>query len=66
MLTQLKVFRMSKGITMSQVALNAEISVSFLSRIESGKLRGTRNTRRKIAKALGATEELLFGSKQSS
>lgn len=62
MLTQLKIFRLTKGLKLGTVAKQCGISASFLSRIETGKLRGTKQTRRKIAKVLGVSEELLFGS----
>ncbi|MDD2927688.1 MAG: helix-turn-helix transcriptional regulator [Candidatus Omnitrophica bacterium] len=61
MLTQLKIFRLSKGLRLGVVAKQAGVSASFLSRIETGKLKGTKETRRKIAKVLGVSEETLFG-----
>lgn len=61
MLTQLKIFRLSKGLKLGLIAKQAGISASFLSRIETGKLNGTKETRRKIAKVLGVSEEILFG-----
>jgi transcriptional regulator with XRE-family HTH domain len=63
MLTQLKMFRLSKGLKLGTVAAQSGISASFLSRIETGKLKGTKETRCKIAKTLGVTEEILFGEK---
>ena len=62
MLTQLKIFRLTKGLKLGAVAKQCEISASFLSRIENGKLKGTKETRRKIAKALGVSVETLFGN----
>lgn len=61
MLTQVKIFRLSKGLKLGVIAKQSGISASFLSRIETGKLKGTRKTRHKIAKALGVSEEILFG-----
>jgi len=61
MLTQLKIFRLSKGLKLGVVAKQSGISASFLSRIETGKLKGTKETQRKIAKALDVSEDILFG-----
>ena len=61
MLTQLRIFRMTKGIKLIELAELSGVSVSFLSQIETGKFKGTKKTRRKIAFALGISEELLFG-----
>ncbi len=61
MLTQLRIFRMSKGVKLIELAKLSGISVSFLSQIETGKFKGTKETRRKIAKALGVSGEILFG-----
>jgi transcriptional regulator with XRE-family HTH domain len=63
MLTQLKIFRLSRGLRLGVVAKQIGISTSFLSRIETGKLKGTKETRRKIAKAFGVSEEVIFGEK---
>ncbi len=63
MLTQLKIFRLSKGLKLGTVAKRSGISTSFLSRIETGKLKGTKETRRRIAKVLDVSEEMLFGIK---
>ena len=63
MLTQLKILRLTKGLKLGVVAKQSGISASFLSRIETGKLKGTKETRCKIAKALGSSEEILFGIK---
>jgi transcriptional regulator with XRE-family HTH domain len=62
MLTQLKIFRLTRGLKLGEVAKKSGISAAFLSRIETGKLNGTKETRRKIAKALDVSEELLFGN----
>lgn len=62
MLTQLKIIRLTKGLKLGTVAKQCGISASFLSRIETGKLKGTKETRRKIAKALDVSEEMLFGN----
>lgn len=61
MLTQLKIFRLSRGLKLGVIAKQAGISASFLSRIETGKLRGTKETRLKIAKVFRVSEEILFG-----
>jgi transcriptional regulator with XRE-family HTH domain len=53
---------MSKGIKLIELARMSNMSISFLSQIETGKFKGTKETRRKIAKALGVSEELLFGN----
>jgi len=63
MLTQLKIFRLTKGLKLGIVAKRSGISASFLLRIETGKLKGTKETRHKIAKALDVSEEILFGIK---
>ena len=60
MLTQLRIFRMSRGIKLIELANRSGVSVSFLSQIETGKFRGTKETQRRIAKALGVSEEILF------
>lgn len=62
MLTQLRIFRMSKGIKLIELAELSGVSISFLSQIETGKFKGTKETRKKIAKALGVSEEMLFGN----
>lgn len=62
MLTQLKILRLTKGLKLGEVAKQSGISAAFLSRIETGKLKGTEETRRKIAKALGVSVEILFGN----
>lgn len=61
MLTQLRIFRMSKEIKLIELAKKTGLSVSFLSRIEMGQNKGSPQTRRKIAKALGVSETILFG-----
>lgn len=63
MLTQLKIFRLSRGLKLGMIAKQSGISSSFLSRIETGKLKGSQETRRKIARALGVSEIVLFGAK---
>lgn len=63
MLTQLKIFRLSRGLKLGTIAKQSGISASFLSRIETGKLKGSKETRRKIAKALDISETILFGAK---
>lgn len=63
MLTQLRMFRMTRGIKLIELASLSGVSVSFLSQIETGKFNGTKKTRSKIAKALGVSEEILFGEK---
>lgn len=62
MLTQLKIFRLTKGLKLGVVAKRCGISESFLSRIETGKLKGTKETRRKIAKVLDVSGEIIFGN----
>jgi transcriptional regulator with XRE-family HTH domain len=52
---------MTKGLKLATVAKQSGISAAFLSRIETGKLKGTKETRRKIARALDVSEEILFG-----
>ena len=47
----------------SELAKRAKISVSLLSRIESGKSRGSKSTRGKISKILAIPEKILFGTK---
>ena len=64
MLTQLKMFRLSRGLKLGVVAVQSGISASFLSRIETGKLNGTKETRKKISKALGVSVETLFGKNE--
>lgn len=61
MLTQLKIFRLTRGLKLGVVAKQCGISAAFLSRIETGKLNGTKETRAKIAAALGVSPEMLFG-----
>lgn len=61
MLSQIKILRLTKGLKLGTLAKQSGISASFLSRIETSKLKGTKETRRKIAKALGVSEEILFG-----
>lgn len=61
MLTQLRIFRMSRGIKLIELAELSGVSVSFLSQIETGKFKGTKETRAKIAEALGVSSEILFG-----
>lgn len=61
MLTQLRIFRMSKGIKLIDLAELSGVSVSFLSQIETGQFKGTKETRAKIAIALGVSPEILFG-----
>ncbi len=61
MLTHFKIFRLTKNIKLTAIAQETGLSISFLSRIENGKLQGKKETRRKIAKALGISEEILFG-----
>lgn len=62
MLTQLRIFRMSRGIKLIELAELSGVSISFLSQIETGKFKGAKETRRKIAKALDVSEEILFGN----
>lgn len=62
MLTQLRIFRMSRGLKLIELAKLSGVSVSFLSQVETGKFRGTNKTKERIAKALGVSKELLFGS----
>lgn len=62
MLTQLRIFRMTRGIKLIELASLSGVSVSFLSQIETGKFKGTKETRHKIAQALGVSEEILFGN----
>ncbi len=52
---------MSKGIKLIDLAELSGVSVSFLSQIETGKFKGIKATRAKIAEALGVSAEILFG-----
>lgn len=63
MLTQLKFIRLGKEIKLIALAEVAKISPSLLSKIENGKCIGSKNTRIKIAEALGVSEHVLFGAK---
>ncbi len=61
MLTQLRIFRMSRGIKLIEIAKLSGVSVPCLSQIETGKFKGRKETRQKIANAFGVSEEILFG-----
>ncbi len=63
MLTNLRVVRMSKGLKLSELANHIGISVSFMSKIELGKLKGSIKTREKISRAVGVDPKILFGRK---
>lgn len=63
MLTQLRIFRMSRGIKLIELARMSGVSISFLSQIETGKFRGSDKTQEKIAKALDVSKTILFGEK---
>jgi transcriptional regulator with XRE-family HTH domain len=63
-LTQTKFVRLGKGIKLIELAKSAKMSPSLLSKIENGKCRGSKKTRFNIAKALGATEDALFGKEK--
>lgn len=61
MLTNLRIARLSKEIKLTDLAKTVGVSISFLSRIEMGKVRGSENTRNKIAEALKVPVKQLFG-----
>ena len=63
MLTLLKFHRLTKEMKISELAKRAKVSVSLLSRIESGKSRGSKRTRTKISTILEIPEKILFGAK---
>lgn len=63
MLTFIKIQRLSKNIKAKNLALEAGISPSLLSRIERGLCNGTKKTREKLSKALNIPEKILFGRK---
>lgn len=63
MLTRLKMLRQLKGIKLKELSQAVGVSASFLSRIESGKLKGSRETRVKISEALDVPEKKLFDAK---
>jgi transcriptional regulator with XRE-family HTH domain len=64
MFTQIKFVRLGKGTKLIELAKSAKVSPSLLSKIENGKCRGSKKTRLNIAKALGATEDSLFGKEK--
>ena len=61
MLTQLKFQRLARNIKAIELAKKAKISVSLLSKIETGQIRPSKRARRKIAEAMGLSEKILFG-----
>lgn len=63
MLTPLKFHRLSKQIKTIDLAREASVTVSMISKIENGKARGSDKTRTKIARAIGLTVQSLFGGK---
>jgi transcriptional regulator with XRE-family HTH domain len=60
MMTPLKYFRLSQGIKQKELAKQLGMNNGYLSNIENGKLRGTKETRRKIAELLRVPEGVLF------
>jgi len=61
MLTILKLYRLSKGIKAKELAQKSLLSISMISKIESGKVSVSTKAKQRIAKALGVSEEALFG-----
>jgi len=55
---------MTRGIKLIELASLSGVSISFLSQIETGKFKGTKETRAKIAAAMGVSTEILFGKGQ--
>jgi transcriptional regulator with XRE-family HTH domain len=58
-MTLLRTRRLERGVTMTSLAINAQIPVSALSRIEAGA-RCSQATAAKLAKALGVTVQEIF------
>lgn len=61
MITLLRFYRLARNIKVSDLARKVSVSTALISKIENGKCRGSEKTRSKIAKALGVSEEILFG-----
>lgn len=61
MLTIIRLYRLAKGIKAKELAQKSSLSISMISKIESGKVIPSPKTRARIAKALGVLEEILFG-----
>ncbi len=62
MLTPLKFYRMSQQIKAIDLAKYASISASLLSKIETGKIKASKKTRKRLAIELGIQEAVLFGT----
>ena len=63
MITLLKFYRLIKNIKVSDLARKVSVSTALISKIENGRCQGSQRVRLKIAKALGVSEEILFGIK---
>jgi transcriptional regulator with XRE-family HTH domain len=60
MLTPLKFHRLSQQIKALELAKRAKISSSLLSKIETGKIKASRKTRKKLSNELSIPEAVLF------
>ena len=58
-LPYLQGYRMTRYLTQAELAKRAELSSGMITLLETGKLKGTPNTVRKLAQALGITEDQL-------
>jgi transcriptional regulator with XRE-family HTH domain len=58
---KLKSLRMSKNYTLEQLAIEADMEISQVHRIEKGKVNPTLTTLNALAKALGITLSELVG-----
>jgi len=59
-MNRLKQVRQEKGFTQFQLAKMADVHPIDISRIERGVIRPYPNWRKRIAKALGVSEDVLF------
>jgi transcriptional regulator with XRE-family HTH domain len=58
---KLKDLRISKGLTLQQLAFEAEMEISQVHRVEKGKINPTLTTLNALAKGLGITLTELIG-----
>lgn len=63
MLSTIRFVRLGKGIKLIDVAKATKLSPSLISQIETGKLRGSLRTRKKIAMVFKVSVKQLFGGK---